>query len=77
MCAEQAHLTHARHQLQRKRAFTEVGDDGGQGFRLDEVANGVTHLTLVIGELRFDIQQVYATVGLHEGLAIRVMEESF
>ena len=71
--AEQAHLAHARDEFQRERALAEVRDDGRHRLRLDEAAHRVAHLALVVGELRFDVQQVYAAIGLHQGLAIRVM----
>ena len=69
--AEEAQFAHARDEFQWECTFAEVGNDGRHRLCLDEVAHRIAHLALVVGELGLDIQQVYATVGLHEGLAVR------
>ena len=43
----------------------KCGTTAGRGLCFDEVTDGVAYLALVIGELRFDVQEVYATVWLH------------
>ena len=64
MRAEDAKLPHPRYQRKRKGAVPEVRNDSGHRLRFHESPNRVAHLAFVVRQLRFDVQEINASIRL-------------